>query len=151
MFVMDLVSIEHLFIDPICRVGLIHMWFMDSHQLKSSVNVYVILNNCKQNTTSLSLLAGRTVAIASYKQLVFKNCLLILSENCMSAILVRGINYLARSIILMQTVPFCILFYPFNAIVLILNIQNNFHFMQFIGFMLDLWKLICELLICLLQ
>ena len=54
-------SIDHLCINPIRRIGLIHMWSIDSHLLKWSVQVNVLLNNCKQNTTSLSLLAGRIV------------------------------------------------------------------------------------------
>ena len=45
----DLESIDHLCINPIRRYP------------KWSVQVNVLLNNCKQNTTSLSLLAGRTV------------------------------------------------------------------------------------------
>ena len=53
--------IDHLCINPIRRIGLIHMWSIDSRFLKWSVQVNVLLNNCKQNTTSLSLLAGRIV------------------------------------------------------------------------------------------
>ena len=37
------------------------MWSINSHKLKWSVQVNVLLNNCNQNTTSLSLFAGRTV------------------------------------------------------------------------------------------
>ena len=47
-FIRDLQSIDHLCINPI-------LW------LKWSFQVNILLNNCKQNTTSLSLLAGRTV------------------------------------------------------------------------------------------
>ena len=44
-------SIDHLCINPILCIGLIHKLFID----------YKSLISCKQNTTSLSLLAGRTV------------------------------------------------------------------------------------------
>ena len=57
----DLESIYHLCITPIHRIGIIHKWSIDSHWLKWSVLVDVLLNNCKQNTKSQSLLAGRTV------------------------------------------------------------------------------------------
>ena len=57
----DWESIDHLCINPICRIGLIHMWSIDSHQLKWCVHINVLLNKCKHNTMSLSLLAGRTV------------------------------------------------------------------------------------------
>ena len=54
-------SIEYLCTNPNPRKGLIYNLSIDSQQLKLSVQVNVLLNNCKQNTTSLSLLAGRTV------------------------------------------------------------------------------------------
>ena len=59
----DLESIDHLCINPIRRIGLIHKCSIDPHKLKWSAQVNVLLNNCKQNTTSLSLLAGRTISI----------------------------------------------------------------------------------------
>ena len=58
----DLESIDHLFINPIRRIGLIHMWFLDSCYLKWIVQVHVLLDNCKQTFSSLSLLVGTTVA-----------------------------------------------------------------------------------------
>ena len=51
----DLESIDYLCINPIRRIGLIHKRSIDSHWLKWSVQVNVLLNNCKQNTISLSL------------------------------------------------------------------------------------------------
>ena len=33
----DLESIDHLCINPIHRIGLLHKWFIDSHELKWSV------------------------------------------------------------------------------------------------------------------
>ena len=59
----DLESIDHLCINPIRRIGLIHKLSIDSHKLKWSVQINVLLNNCKQNTTSMSLLVGTTVII----------------------------------------------------------------------------------------
>ena len=56
-------SIDHLCINPIHRIGLIHKLSLDSRKLKRSAQVNVLLNNCKQNITSLSLLVGRTVNI----------------------------------------------------------------------------------------
>ena len=50
----DLESIDHLCINPIHRIGLILMWSIDSHYPKWSVKVNALLNNCKQNTTSMS-------------------------------------------------------------------------------------------------
>ena len=38
------------------------MGYIDLRQLKWSVKVNVLLNNCKHNITSLSLLVGTTVA-----------------------------------------------------------------------------------------
>ena len=57
----DLESIDHLCINPIQRIGLIHKLSIDSCKLKWSVQVNVLLNNCKQNITSLSLLVGTIV------------------------------------------------------------------------------------------
>ena len=60
----DLWSIDHLCINPIHRIWLIHKWYIDSRLLKCmkwSVQVNVLLSKCKQNITSLSLLAGTTV------------------------------------------------------------------------------------------
>ena len=54
----DLESIDHVYINPIRKIGLIHTWSVDSRYLKLIVKVNVLLNNCKQNTTSLSLLVG---------------------------------------------------------------------------------------------
>ena len=59
----DLESIDHMCINPIRRIGLIHTWYIDLHMLKWSVPVNTSLNNCKHNMTSLSLLAGGTVHI----------------------------------------------------------------------------------------
>ena len=44
----DLESIDHLFINPIRRIGLIHKWSVDSVKLKWIVKVNVLLYNCKQ-------------------------------------------------------------------------------------------------------
>ena len=57
----DLESIDHLCINPILRIGLIHKCSIDSRWLKWSVQFNVLLNNCKQNITLLSLLVGTTV------------------------------------------------------------------------------------------
>ena len=54
----DLESIDHVYINPIRRIGLIHTWSVDSRYLKLIVKVNVLLNDYKQNTTSLSLLVG---------------------------------------------------------------------------------------------
>ena len=54
-------SIDHLFINPIHRIGLIHKWPLDSLQLKWIEQVNVLLNICKQNISSLSLFVGTTV------------------------------------------------------------------------------------------
>ena len=48
-------------INTIHRIGLIHKLSIDSHLLKKSVQCNVLLNNCKQNIMSLSLLVGMTV------------------------------------------------------------------------------------------
>ena len=53
--------IDLLCINPIRRIGLIHKGSIDSRLLKWSVQVNVLLNNCKQNITSLSLLVCTTV------------------------------------------------------------------------------------------
>ena len=70
----DLESIDHLCINPILRIGLIHKLSVDSRWLKWSVEVNVLLNNCKQNIMSLSLLVGTTVvdefAIKVYKPII---------------------------------------------------------------------------------
>ena len=58
----DLELIDHLFINPIRRIGLIHKCSLDSRWLKWIVQGNVLLNNCKQGITSLSLLVGMTVA-----------------------------------------------------------------------------------------
>ena len=47
-FIRDLESINHLCINPILRIGLIHKCFFDLHELKLSVQVNVLFNNCKQ-------------------------------------------------------------------------------------------------------
>ena len=47
----DLRSIDHLCIVPIHRIGLIHKWSINSRQLKWSVRIQVLLNNCKQRIT----------------------------------------------------------------------------------------------------
>ena len=60
-------SIDHLCINPIHRIGLMHKKSIDSNKLKWNVQVNVLLNNCKQNMTSLSLLAGRTVLLDARK------------------------------------------------------------------------------------
>ena len=59
----DLLSIDHLCINPIRRIGLILKGSIDSWKLKWNVQVNVLLNNCKQNTISLSLLPGRAVSL----------------------------------------------------------------------------------------
>ena len=60
-FVRDLESIDHLCINTIHRIGLIHKWSIDSSMLKWSVHISVLLSNCKQSITLLSLLVGTTV------------------------------------------------------------------------------------------
>ena len=45
----DLESIDHLFINPIRRIGLINKWSFDSFYLKWSVHNSVVLSNSKQN------------------------------------------------------------------------------------------------------
>ena len=55
----DLESIDHLFINPIHRTGLIHKQSFDSRLVKWSVQDNVLFNNCKQNITSVSLLLAR--------------------------------------------------------------------------------------------
>ena len=57
----DLESIGHLHINPIHRIGFIHQLSIDSYKLKRSEQVNVLLNNCKQSNTPLSLLVGTTV------------------------------------------------------------------------------------------
>ena len=57
----DLESIDHLFINLIRRIGLIHKCSLDSRWLKWIVQVNVLLNNCKQTISSLSLLVGTPV------------------------------------------------------------------------------------------
>ena len=59
----DLESIYHLSINPIHRIGLILKWSIDSRMLKWRVHVSVLLSNCKQSITPLSLLVGTTVCI----------------------------------------------------------------------------------------
>ena len=54
-------SIDHLYINPIHRIGLIHKLSLDSRKLKWSAQVNVLLYDCKQNITALSLLVGTTV------------------------------------------------------------------------------------------
>ena len=61
----DLEAIDHLCINPILWIGLVHKWSIDSHELKWSVQVNVLLHNCKQSITSLSLLVGTTVSVAN--------------------------------------------------------------------------------------
>ena len=67
----DLESIDHLCINPICR--LTHKRFIDMHYLKWCVQGNVLLNNCKQNMTSLSLLVGRTVTQAIFTLCIWDN------------------------------------------------------------------------------
>ena len=57
----DLESIDHLCIDPIHRIGLIHRRSIVSHWLGWRGQVNVLLDNCRRNSTSLSLLVGTTV------------------------------------------------------------------------------------------
>ena len=64
----DFESIHHLCINLIRRIGVIHKLSLESRKLKWSVQVNVLLNNCKQNITSLSLLVGRTVIHKSIQQ-----------------------------------------------------------------------------------
>ena len=54
-------SIDHLCINHIHRIRLIHKLSLDSRKLKWSAQVNVLLNNCKQNITALSLLVGTTI------------------------------------------------------------------------------------------
>ena len=42
----DLESIDHLFINPIHRIGLMHKRSFDSRKLKWSVRRSVVLSNC---------------------------------------------------------------------------------------------------------
>ena len=57
----DLCSLDHLCINPILRIGLIHKWSIDSSLLKWSLHFCVLLSNSKQSIMSLSLLVGWTV------------------------------------------------------------------------------------------
>ena len=59
----DLESIDHLCINPIRRIGLIHEWSIDSRLLKWGVHVSVLFSNGKQSIASLSLLVGTIVVI----------------------------------------------------------------------------------------
>ena len=52
---------EFTCINPFCRIGLIHKCSIDSHKLTWILQLYVLVHKCKQNRTSLSLLAGRIV------------------------------------------------------------------------------------------
>ena len=72
----DLESIYHLCNNPIYRIGLIHKGTIDSHLLKWSVQVNVLLNDCKQSTTSLSLLVGTTVVTYLLKKVLNSDQLL---------------------------------------------------------------------------
>ena len=54
-------SIDHLCINHIRRLGLIHKSSLDSCKPKWSAHVNFLLNNCNQNITQLSLLVGTTV------------------------------------------------------------------------------------------
>ena len=67
----NLESIDHWCINPIRRIGLIHERSTDSCCPKWSVQVNISLNNCKENMTSLSLLADRTIAHLSF---LLRNC-----------------------------------------------------------------------------
>ena len=58
-------SYQGLRIDRSLEQDRINTLSVDSHQPKWSVKVNVLLNNCKQNTTSLSLLAGTTVGLVT--------------------------------------------------------------------------------------
>ena len=62
----DYKSIDHLCINPIRRIGLIHTWSIDSCWRKFSVQFNVLRNKCKQNITSLSLLIGTTVQMHQF-------------------------------------------------------------------------------------
>ena len=55
-------SIYHLCINPIHRIGLIHKWSIDLPWLNWSVHVRLLINNCKQSISSLSLLVGMACA-----------------------------------------------------------------------------------------
>ena len=47
----NLESIDHLCINPILRIGLIHKRSIDLRMLKLSLHVFVILRNCEQSIT----------------------------------------------------------------------------------------------------
>ena len=59
--IQDLESIYHLCINPICRIGLIHKWSIDSRLWNRIVQGNALLNYCKQTITSLSLSVGTPV------------------------------------------------------------------------------------------
>ena len=61
LFIRDLESIDHKCINPIHRIGLIHLWSINFISSSGVYKLKVLLNSCKQNTTSLSLLAGRAI------------------------------------------------------------------------------------------
>ena len=85
----NLESIFHLCINPICRIGLILKWYIDSRQLMWSVKVNVLLNNCKQNITSLSLLVGTTVhVVCSYTCTLYE----LFTCKCKRKRLFKGID-----------------------------------------------------------
>ena len=52
------------------RIGLIHKLSLDSRKLIWSAQVNVLLNNCKQNITQLSLLVGTTVHIDRVENII---------------------------------------------------------------------------------
>ena len=70
----DLESIDHLCINPIHRIGFIHKWYIDLCLLKRSVQVYVLLNNCKQNIMTMSLLVGTTVMVRKIQLKMYIQC-----------------------------------------------------------------------------
>ena len=64
-------SIDHLCFNPIHRIGSIHKQSINSYKLKWSVQVNFLLYDCKQNTTSLSLLVGKTVHASAIVVIIY--------------------------------------------------------------------------------
>ena len=89
----DLELINHLCINPIHRIGLIHKWFIDSRKLKWDVQVNVLLNNCKQNIMSLSLLVAMTIgSLQSILTLVMLNIYALRSSIFILPVIIRAEN-----------------------------------------------------------
>ena len=63
---------------------------MDLRKLKWSVQVNVLLNNCKRNLTSLSLFAGRTVVRDLSHELTIETLVVLTTSQYCAYCLFRG-------------------------------------------------------------